>query len=75
MLLRRFLGENVERRARDLAAFQRRFQIGFDNQAAPRAVDDAHALLAFRQRFRVDDVFVCSVIGVCSVMKSARGRS
>ena len=38
--------EHVDRRAGDMAAIERRLQILLDHQAAARAIDDAHALLA-----------------------------
>ena len=47
--------EHVNAGARHLAALQRRDEIGLDDQAAARAVDDAHAVLHPRNRSRVDD--------------------
>jgi hypothetical protein len=41
------------------------------DQAAARAVDDAHALLGLGQVLGRQDAAVLSVIGTCSVMKSA----
>ena len=52
----RFLLVNVQRRAADLAALQRLEQRGLIDQAAARAVDDAHALLALGQRRRVENL-------------------
>ena len=56
ILLRRLLGEHVEGRAGDLAGIERRAQRRLVDQAAARAIDDAHALLHLGERRGVDDV-------------------
>ena len=53
---RRLGFKNIKRRSRHLAGNNRVIKRILDNQAAARAIDDAHALLAFGQRRRIDDV-------------------
>ena len=48
--------EHVDAGARHLAALQRFDQVGLDDQAAARAIDDAHAVLHRGDRLGVDDV-------------------
>ena len=48
--------EDVERRGGDLLALQRLDQRRFIDQAAARAVDDAHALLRLREALGVEHV-------------------
>ncbi len=56
VLRRRFLDEDVESGARHLPRFERLAQCRLVHQPAARAIDDAHALLHFRERRGVDDV-------------------
>ena len=53
---RRLGFEDVERRARDMARFQRLVERVLDDEAAARAIDDPHPPLAFGDRRRIDDV-------------------
>ena len=55
IVLRRLLGEHVERRAGDMTAVERVLQRRFVDQPAARAIDDAHALLGLRQRLAAED--------------------
>jgi len=54
---RRLLGEHVEGGAGDLAGIERDAQGVLIDQAAARAIDDAHALLHCGDRLAVDDAF------------------
>ena len=53
---RRLLDEDVERRARDMAAVERGAQRRLVDEAAARAIDDAHALLGLGEVFGRQDV-------------------
>jgi hypothetical protein len=57
-----------------MAGFQSFGQRRLVDQAAAGAVDDAHALLGLGEVLGVRMPRVLSVIGTCSVMKSARGQ-
>ena len=51
----RLLGEDVERRAGDLAGVQRRLQVRVDDERAAGDVDDPHAVLALGERLGVQE--------------------
>ncbi len=50
----RLLGEDIEGSTGNLPGFDRRLEIGFDDQLAPRTVDQANAAPGPGQRLRVD---------------------
>ena len=54
--VRWLLGEHVERCAGHLAGIERHAQRLLVDQAAARAIDDAHPFFHFGERSRVDDV-------------------
>ena len=56
VFLGRFFLEHVERRARDMTAFDGGLEIGFDDEAATCAIDDADALLALGDVLGVQDI-------------------
>ena len=73
VLGRRLLGEDVERRAGDLARLQPALQGLEIDQGAAGAVDDANAVFHLPDRLGVDPVrSVSGVFGRWIVMKSAR---
>src|ERR1700722_11122328 len=53
---RRLLDEDIESRARNMTAVERRAQGGLIDQAAAGAIDDANARLRLGQIFRGEDV-------------------
>ena len=53
---RRLLDEDIESRARNLAAVERGAQCGLIDKAAAGAIDDANARLGLRQIFRRENV-------------------
>ena len=75
IVLGRLLDEDVEGGAGDMAGIERRAQRLLVDQAAARAVDDAHALLGLGEFSAERMLRVFSVIGVCRVMMSARRSS
>ena len=73
---RRLLLEDVERGAGDLPGRDRLGERRLVDDAAARAVDDAHAALHARDGLaRRSSPRVSAVSGVWMVMKSARGKS
>ena len=56
IVLGRLDREDIEGCARDVAAFDRRFQRLLVDQAAARRIDDAHALLRLGQRLGIENV-------------------
>ena len=59
----RLAAEDVERRARDLAAVERRLEVGVDDQRAARDVEHADAVLALRERGGVEPALGRVVLG------------
>ena len=55
IFLGRLLGKYINGGGGNLAAFNRRFQILFNHQAAPGAIDDAHAVFHFYDCRSIDD--------------------
>ena len=56
IVARGLLDKDIERRARDLAAVERRGEVGLGDEPAPRAVDDPHATLHAGDRGGVDQI-------------------
>ncbi len=72
VLRRRLFREDVERGAGDLAGTDRVRERRFVDDAAARAVDDAHPFSSSRTRPCRSRPRVSAVSGVCTEMKSAR---